>query len=116
MPLRFYRRFRTGPFRMNVSKRGVSYSVGGRGAWLTLGRGRVRTSVGIPGTGVYLYQQRRLPRPTSTPASAPVLPPPTKLQWLAIAGIIVVRVRSLRWATPSNDPIEHPRPPSLQVT
>jgi hypothetical protein len=30
MPLRFYRRFRAGPFRMNLSKRRVSWSVGGR--------------------------------------------------------------------------------------
>ena len=27
MPLRFYRRFRAGPFRLNVSKGGVSWSV-----------------------------------------------------------------------------------------
>jgi Protein of unknown function (DUF4236) len=31
MPLRFYRRFRAGPFRMNLSKGGVSWSVGGKG-------------------------------------------------------------------------------------
>jgi hypothetical protein len=36
MPLRFYRRFRAGPFRMNLSKGGVSYYLGGRHAWLTL--------------------------------------------------------------------------------
>jgi hypothetical protein len=38
MPLRFYRRFKAGPFRINVGKRGVSYSVGGRGFWYTVGR------------------------------------------------------------------------------
>jgi hypothetical protein len=31
MPLRFYGRFRAGPFRLNVSKRGLSASVGTRG-------------------------------------------------------------------------------------
>jgi Protein of unknown function (DUF4236) len=28
MPLRFYRRFRAAPFRLNLSKRGVSHSIG----------------------------------------------------------------------------------------
>jgi hypothetical protein len=38
MPLRFYRRFRAGPFRLNFSKSGMSYSFGGRHAWLTFGQ------------------------------------------------------------------------------
>jgi hypothetical protein len=42
MSIRFYRRFRAGPFRLNVSKRGVSASVGTKGAWFTVGNGRVR--------------------------------------------------------------------------
>jgi hypothetical protein len=33
MPLRFYRRFRAGPLRVNLSKHRDSWSVGGRGAW-----------------------------------------------------------------------------------
>lgn len=60
MPLRFYRRFRTGPFRINLGKRGASFSVGRRGAWLTLGHGRVRETVGLPGTGLSYYEQQRL--------------------------------------------------------
>ncbi len=55
---------------MNVSTRGVSWSVGGRGAWVTFGDGRVRTSLGIPGTGLGWYEQRR---PT-TPAIAGNMP------------------------------------------
>jgi hypothetical protein len=50
MPIRFYRRFRAGPFRLNVSKRGVSYSVGGRGFWYTVGRNHTRTTLSPPGT------------------------------------------------------------------
>jgi hypothetical protein len=92
MPLRFYRRFRAGPFRLNLSKRGVSYSVGTRGLWFTAGRRHIRTSIGLPGTGLYWYPEHRLPRPTSRQALAPILPPPTKLQWFAIACIIVVIV------------------------
>jgi hypothetical protein len=93
MPLRFYRRFRARPFRMNVSKRGVSYSVGTRGLWFTAGRRHIRTSIGLPGTGLGWYERRRLPRPVSTsPAPAPILPAPNATQWIAIAGIIVVIV------------------------
>lgn len=71
MPFRFQRRFRAGPFRMNLSKRGASMSVGTKGAWFTTGNGRQRVSVGIPGTGLGWYRQRPWPQsPTpSTPAS-----------------------------------------------
>jgi hypothetical protein len=68
MPLRFYRRFNAGPFRINLSRSGVSSSIGRGGAWLTIGRDRVRTSVGIPGTGLGWYEQRRI-----TAARNPIL-------------------------------------------
>jgi hypothetical protein len=60
MPLRFYRRFNAGPFRINLSRSGVSSSIGRQGARLTIGRDHVRTSVGIPGTGLGWYEQRRI--------------------------------------------------------
>jgi hypothetical protein len=60
MPLRFYRRFAVGLFRANLSRSGVSWSIGRRGAWLTMERDRVRTSVGIPRTGLGWYEQRRI--------------------------------------------------------
>jgi Protein of unknown function (DUF4236) len=61
MPLRFYRRIRLFPgARLNLSKRGASVSVGRRGAWLTMGHGRMRESVGIPGTGLSWYEQQRV--------------------------------------------------------
>ena len=53
MGWRFQRRSRIFPgLRLNVSKSGVSASIGTRGAWLTLGRGNVRTMVGLPGTAI----------------------------------------------------------------
>jgi hypothetical protein len=53
MPFRFQRRIRLLPnLRVNLSKSGVSASVGTRGAWLTFGRRGTRGTVGIPGTGV----------------------------------------------------------------
>jgi hypothetical protein len=51
--LRFNRRMRIFPgLRLNFGKRGVSASVGVRGAHVTLGRRGVRTTVGVPGTGL----------------------------------------------------------------
>jgi hypothetical protein len=88
MPLRFYRRFRAGPFRMNLSRRGVSYSSGGRGLWLTVGPRNSRTSVGVPSTGLYWYQQRRFPPPAND--DSPFLPRPHRSNWLAIAGLVAV--------------------------
>jgi hypothetical protein len=38
--------------RLNLSKSGISTSVGARGATVNIGRGRVRTTVGVPGTGL----------------------------------------------------------------
>jgi hypothetical protein len=37
--------------RLNISKSGVSTSVGTRGASMTFGHGKRRTTVGLPGTG-----------------------------------------------------------------
>jgi hypothetical protein len=53
MGFRFRRTVRLLPgLRLNLSKAGVSASVGTRGAWLTFGRNGTRTTVGIPGTGI----------------------------------------------------------------
>jgi len=42
-----------GPFRVNLSKSGIGYSVGGRGFRVgTSARGRRYTAFSIPGTGV----------------------------------------------------------------
>jgi hypothetical protein len=35
-----------------VSKSGISTSIGGRGAHITVGHGKVRETVGLPGTGL----------------------------------------------------------------
>jgi hypothetical protein len=54
-PMAFYYRksVNLGPFRVNLSKSGVGYSVGGRGFRVgTTARGKKYTSFSIPGTGV----------------------------------------------------------------
>jgi hypothetical protein len=51
----YYRRsVNLGPFRVNVSKSGVGYSVGGKGFRTGVSaRGRRYTTFNIPGTGMY---------------------------------------------------------------
>jgi hypothetical protein len=58
MGLRFHRVFSVLPgVRINVSKSGVSTSVGPRGADVNIGRHGVTTNAGIPGTGLS-YRQK----------------------------------------------------------
>jgi Protein of unknown function (DUF4236) len=53
MPFRFRRSFKIAPgIRLNLSKLGVSTSIGERGAHVTIGHGKVRETVGLPGTGL----------------------------------------------------------------
>jgi len=53
MGFRFRRTFRLIPdVRLNLSKSGVSTSIGTRGAWLTFGKRGTRATVGVPGTGI----------------------------------------------------------------
>jgi hypothetical protein len=59
--LRFRRRISIGPgLRINVSKSGLSTSVGTRGAWLTIGHGKARETVGLPGSGLSYTQEQRI--------------------------------------------------------
>jgi hypothetical protein len=53
MGFRFRRSVRLAPgLRINIGKSGVSASVGGRGAHVTVGHGHTRTTVSAPGTGI----------------------------------------------------------------
>ena len=54
MGFRFWRRFKIAPgITLNLSKSGGSLSFGPRGAKFTIGRRGPRTSLGIPGTGLF---------------------------------------------------------------
>ena len=81
MSYRFFRRVRIAPgLTVNLSKSGPSLSVGGRGAHVTLGgsRGR-RTTVGLPGTGLYwtsVHRQASPRRPTAQLAQGVQAPTP----------------------------------------
>lgn len=65
MSFRFFRRIRVLPnLWMNLSRGGVSWSVGVRGLRATLGRTGTRLTAGLPGTG--LSVSRHLPKAKST--------------------------------------------------
>ncbi|WP_417250552.1 DUF4236 domain-containing protein [Celeribacter sp.] len=58
MAFRFQKRIKIAPgVRLNVSKSGVSTSLGGRGGTVNLSSKGVRTTVGIPGTGLSWSKQ-----------------------------------------------------------
>jgi len=53
MGFRFAKSVKMGPFRVNFSKSGVGYSVGGRGFRTGVNaKGKSYSSVGLPGTGM----------------------------------------------------------------
>ncbi len=87
MGFRFFRRVRVIPgLRLNLSKSGVSASIGTQGAWFTIGRKGTRTTVGLPGTGLYWTEAKSWKRhrgltpsgglPHSSNISGSVNPPP----------------------------------------
>jgi len=58
MPLRFWRRISILPgVTLNISKTGVSVTLGFRGARWTIGRRGHTASVGLPGTGLSYREQ-----------------------------------------------------------
>ncbi len=60
MGLRFQRRIKILPgVTLNLSKSGISTSVGVRGARVTFGKKGTRTTVGLPGTGISYTKYRR---------------------------------------------------------
>ena len=84
MGFRFYRRVRIVPgVRLNLSKSGVSASLGGRGAWFTFGPKGTRSTVGLPGTGLYYTHANSWKGPKRNNNSGrhglPSLPFPTEL-------------------------------------
>jgi len=53
MGFRFRKSINLGPLRLNISKKGIGYSVGTKGARVTkTADGKTRTTLSIPGTGI----------------------------------------------------------------
>ena len=71
MGLRFRKSFGKGPFRVNASKSGVGYSVGGKGFRVTKkADGGMRTTASIPGTGVSYVKDYSDKKPASVSINA----------------------------------------------
>lgn len=90
MGFRFQRRISIVPgLRLNLSKSGVSMSLGGRGLTTNLSTSGLRTTVGIPGTGLsyrssplgFRGKKKKQSRPEHPPAKTPIgAPPQTKVK------------------------------------
>lgn len=103
MSFRFQRRIKILPgVRLNISKGGVSTSVGVRGARATLGRGGRRVTVGLPGTGISHTTVAKAPprfanapgapdaRRTSSVAAGRALGRGVRCLWARIVWVIAV--------------------------
>jgi len=75
MGLRFQKRIRILPgLRLNLSRTGISTSFGGKGLTVNVREDQVKTTVGVPGTGLSYSRSQR--------AGA-------SLFWLVLAAVIV---------------------------
>ena len=71
MGFRFRKSFGAGPFRVNLSKSGIGYSVGGKGFRFTKkAGGGTRTTASIPGTGIsYVTDSKKSSKKTTRPSN-----------------------------------------------
>lgn len=84
--MRFQKRIKILPgVSVNLSKTGISASLGPRGAKVTVGSGKQRTTVGIPGTGLSHSVVESASTPTSSHSVAA----------LVIIGAIIILVALL---------------------
>ena len=84
MPFRFRRSIRFAPdVRLNIGKKGLSATIGVRGAHVTVGHDQTRTTVGVPGTGISYTTTTPTPPPIPefTRRSAPT-PGGRVIHWL----------------------------------
>ena len=97
MGWRFSRRIKLLPgVSINLSKSGVSTSLGPRGAKVTIGHGKMRETVGIPGTGISYTETRSLSAPSEAVHLIEVPQAQAESGWV-VAGRAMVKV--LYWLT-----------------
>lgn len=97
MKIRFRKRMKIAPgVTLNISRTGLSGTVGPRGLSMNVGKKGTYLNAGIPGTG--LYTRTRLDRPAGTKGTSPAPPRPrTKgprwlghLFWVAVTFLILI--------------------------
>lgn len=90
MSFRFQRRIKILPgLRLNVSKTGISWTVGTRGAGINVRDGKLTGNVGIPGTGLSYRKRLDLPDSEREP-SAPVNPTVSSHNSLVVLAVVFV--------------------------
>ncbi len=90
MAFRFQKRIRIFPgLRLNVSKTGISWTVGTRGASLTSRDGKLTGNVGVPSTG--LFYRKRLDLPDAE-REEPAVTEPAKRTGMLLIIVFVVGV------------------------
>ena len=73
MGLRFRKSINLGGVRLNLSKSGVGYSVGVKGARITkTANGRTRTTLSVPSTGISYVKESSKSKPTETQSNEPI--------------------------------------------
>ena len=88
MSFRFQRRIKILPgLRLNVSKTGISWTVGTRGASVTARDGKLTGNVGVPGTG--LSYRKRIDLPDAGGDESPVPEPANRTGVLLIIVFVV---------------------------
>lgn len=93
MGFRFQKRIKLLPgVRLNLSKSGVSTSIGGRGATVNLRKGRARATVGLPGTGLSysVGTRREASAPTQRTRGTGRTSSPSSGRWLASAMVVLL--------------------------
>jgi hypothetical protein len=101
MGFRFRRSIRILPgLRLNIGKRGMSTSIGGRGAHITVGHGQVRETAGLPGSGISFTHVGKAHGDAPGAAQlAPVIEPlPKGRAWAAGLGILLLLAIAARVA------------------
>jgi len=94
MAFRFQKRIKIFPgLRLNVSKTGISWTVGTRGASVTSRDGKLTGNVGLPGTG--LSYRKRLDLPDSEPDTKyPQTPyqPSSAPSWMILIIVLTIGI------------------------
>jgi hypothetical protein len=91
MGFRFRRSIKILPgIRLNFGKRGISTSIGVRGAHVTFGKTRTRTTVGLPGSGMsYTHVDKPRREQLVAPDSAPESSAPPGKAWCGWLWIVL---------------------------
>jgi uncharacterized protein DUF4236 len=105
MGFRFRRSIKILPgIRLNFGKRGVSTSIGVRGAHVTVGYGKVRDTIGLPGTGLsYTHVDEKHKTAADGSGKAQIAPVAEPLPrgrawrgWLWVAVILLIAATIIR--------------------